>query len=158
MEGAAFLHAMMLEKRRQDAKQHLHDAIECLETETNYNEAIERLHNCLKLAPECHPFRDVHDGAIMFLGLAHVRKNEFEQALNNLARLPPDTTVDIEYIPSVSVYHAFFYIFTNCIFSVTITVRTVMENQGKLLGFKESQENQGKSGNVLYSLEKFIFF
>ena len=145
-------------KQRQDAKQHLHDAIECLETEANYNEAIQRLHNCLELAPAYHPFQDIHYGAIIYLGLAHVRKNEFEQALNNLARLPPDIIVDIEYIPSVSVYHAFFYIITNCIFSVNITVRAVMENQGKILRFKESQENQGKSGNVLYSLEKFIFF
>ena len=132
MEGAAFLRAMMLEQRRQEAQQHLQDAIKCLETEANYDEAIERLHNCLELAPEIRPFPGIHVGAIIHLGVAHLRKNEFEQALSNLARLPTGLTVEIEYIPSVSVYHAFFCIFTNCIYSVNITVRTVSENQGKI--------------------------
>ena len=84
------------------AEQLLERAIDLIHHEQNYDEAIRCLHRCLESAPAHEPFFGVHVTAIVHLGLAHIHRNEFEEAIAQLAMIPHGISMQMQHIPLVS--------------------------------------------------------
>ena len=68
----------------------------------DYDEAIGCLHQSLKLAPPEEPFMRFHIKAIIYLGQAHICKNDYESAIDSLAMIPDGISLQQQFIPLVS--------------------------------------------------------
>ena len=99
------------------AADELHRAIDLINIVGNYDEAIRCLRRCLLSAPPREPFMDIHVSAIIHLGLAHIHKNEYEAAIEDLSRIPCGICLQEQFIPLVR-----FMSFSKCLIEMPFSL------------------------------------
>ena len=89
-----------------NAKKLLQRAVCLMDFGQNYDEGIRCLRCCLEhlqSAPAYEPFKEVRATAIVNLGLAHIRKNQYDKAIEELAKIPYGISMREQCIPLVSI-------------------------------------------------------
>ena len=89
-----------------NAKKLLQKAVHLMDSEQNHDEGIRCLRCCLEhlqSAPAYEPFKEVRVTAIVNLGLAHIRKNQYDKAIEELAEIPHGISMREQCIPLVSI-------------------------------------------------------